>query len=295
MTDLLTLRAGALHLSLDPATGGSIAAFDWVDEARRVPILRGCSESGGEAKGEVLAMGNFPLVPFVNRIRGGEFDFRGRTVRLARNMASDASPLHGQGWLGEWQVAQASTRAAVLIFDHPAGEWPWAYRAEQSFDLDERGLTLVLTCRNDDDQPMPCGLGQHPYFHCTGATRIATEVRDVWTIDADVLPVERVPATGQFDLADRSVCGLGLDHGFAGWGGSARLSDPAWPFTITMSSSDAEFFQLYSPDSGGIFVAEPVTHANAALNQPEEQWPDLGLQILAPGESMSLTMRLEIS
>jgi aldose 1-epimerase len=61
-----------------------------------------------------------------------------------------------------------------------------------------------------------------------------------------------------------------------------------------MSSPDASFFQLYSPESGGLFVAEPVTHANAAMNEPEESWAELGLRVLEPGESMSLTMRVDV-
>jgi aldose 1-epimerase len=142
---------------------------------------------------------------------------------------------------------------------------------------------------------MPCGLGQHPYFHCTGETRLDTEVRHVWTIDEKVLPVDKVPAAGRFDLRDRLVCGQGLDHGFAGWGRHARIADPSLPFTIAMSSPDADFFQLYSPAEGGLFVAEPVSHANAALNQPEEEWAKLGLRVLGPGEEMSLTMRLDVS
>ena len=74
----------------------------------------------------------------------------------------------------------------------------------------------------------------------------------------------------------------------------ARLTDPGWPFALEMSSPDARFFQLYSPASGGIIVAEPVTHANAALNSDEDQWLALGLQVLDPGESMILTMRLDL-
>ena len=72
------------------------------------------------------------------------------------------------------------------------------------------------------------------------------------------------------------------------------MSDPDWPYTIKLSSPDAHFFQLYSPPQGGIFVAEPVTHANAALNAPEEQWPELGLKVLDPGAEMSLTMQLDV-
>ena len=86
-----------------------------------------------------------------------------------------------------------------------------------------------------------------------------------------------------------------VDHGFAGWGGSALLSDPSWPFAIAMRSPDAAFFQLYSPETGGIFVAEPVSHANAALNAPEEQWVELGIKVLEPGERMALTMRIDLN
>jgi aldose 1-epimerase len=151
-----------------------------------------------------------------------------------------------------------------------------------------------LSCLNTSTEPMPCGLGLHPYFHCGPETRLDTQVECAWEIDAQVLPVAKVPAAGRFDLEDRTVCGQALDHGFGGWGGTARLSDPSWPVAIDMSSPEARFFQLYSPKEGGLFVAEPVTHANAALNAPEEEWADLGLRVLEPGEEMSLTMRIDV-
>jgi len=37
-----------------------------------------------------------------------------------------------------------------------------------------------------------------------------------------------------------------------------------------------------------------VTHANAALNCPEADWPELGMRVIEPGEAMSLDMRLEV-
>jgi aldose 1-epimerase len=233
-------------------------------------------------------------VPYVNRIRGGQFTFRGRDVRLAPNMTGDPSPLHGQGWLNPWRVDRAKAAEAVLSFDHPAGEWPWAYQARQEIALDERGLSLILSCRNISGEPMPCGLGHHPYFPCGPETRIDTAVTHAWMIDRQVLPVEKVPAQGRFDLRDRAVCGQDLDHGFGGWAGSAALTDPRWPFALRLSSPTARFFQLYSPAAGGIFVAEPVTHANAALNAPEDQWPQLGLRVLETGEEMRLEARLDV-
>lgn len=285
------LARGPLSLSLAPALGGGIAVFEC------------CAVSGGNiaifrprdaSDPSPTSLASFPLVPFVNRVRNGAFSFRGRRVTLAQNMPPDPSPLHGQGWQAPWTVERLGADHAELAYRHEAGEWPWAYEARQTFDLDEGGLSLVLSCTNLSDAPMPCGLGQHPYFPCTAATRLDTRVATAWTIDEHVLPIDQVPAVGRFDLNDRLVCGQGLDHGFGGWSGRAIISDPALPFRIVMSSPDADFFQLYSPASGGLFVAEPVTHANAAMNEPEEEWAGLGLRVLEPGEAMSLTMRVEV-
>jgi aldose 1-epimerase len=233
-------------------------------------------------------------VPYVNRIRGGCFTFRGRVVRLAPNMAGDPSPLHGQGWLNPWQVEEAGDRSARLGYRHEPGEWPWAYDASQEFSVDEGGLSIRLTCRNASDEPMPCGLGVHPYFPCGPETRIDTRVECAWTVDKQVLPVAKVPAEGRYDLKNRLACGQDLDNGFGGWGGEARMADSDWPYELRLSSPEAKFFQLYSPPSGGIFVAEPVTHANCALNHPEREWPKLGMRVLEPGEAMSLDVRLEV-
>jgi aldose 1-epimerase len=284
------LVSGNLLLELSPSIGGSISAFEWTGTGGTRSILRKCNSP----LRNVLDAACFPLVPYVNRIRGGRFSFRGRDVHLEPNMAGDPSPLHGQGWLNPWQVDAVSEQSATLSFLHQPGEWPWTYEARQEFALDDRGLSLHLACRNTGAEPMPCGLGQHPYFPCGPETVLDTRVTDVWTIDEQVLPVEKVAAEGRYDLRQRRVCGQGLDHGFGGWGGLAWMNDPEWPFELILSSTRAAFFQLYSPTEGGIFVAEPVTHANAALNAPEGQWPELGMRVLEPGEALALDMRLEV-
>lgn len=285
----VVLAAGKLKLALNPSVGGSIFDFLWIDGNYARPILRKCN-SGSQ---NVLEAASFPLIPYVNRIRGGRFTFRGREVTLTPNMAGDPSPLHGQGWLTPWQVEASTARTAILTFEHPAGEWPWDYAARQEIALDEGGFSASLLCRNASTEPMPCGLGFHPYFPCGPETRIDTHVLHVWTIDEHVLPLKKVPTEGRYDLNDRLVCGQDLDNGFDGWGGEARMTDPGWPYEVRLSSA-AKFFQLYSPSQGAIFVAEPVTHANAALNAPEDEWPALGMRVLGPGDEMRLDMRLDV-
>lgn len=280
---MITIRAGEYELVLAPGIGGSIASFTH----RGDPILR-----GAEAPNSPLDCGCFPLVPYCNRIRGGRFNFRGTTVEIAPNMKGDPSPLHGQGWLGPWLVESQTRDGACLFFAHQPGEWPWAYEARQTFRLGEAGLEAEIVCRNLSGEPMPCGLGFHPYFPCDVRTRIDTHADMVWEVDENVLPTGTAPATGRYALDGRPACARGLDNGYGGWSGEMQLIDGER--VRLMASPDARFFQIYSPAQGGLLAAEPVSHANAALNEPEEQWPALGLRVLEPGEAMRLRMSLRV-
>ena len=286
----LTLRAGPLALELLPAVGGSIARFDHLGPRGRQPLLRGT----GTDYSDVLESACFPLVPYCNRIRGGRFQCDGREVRLPVNLPGDASPLHGQGWRAPWSVESVADDRAEMAYRHEADDWPWAYEARQRIDLSPEACSIELTCRNLSSQPMPCGLGLHPYYPCDAGTRLDTPVATVWTVDADVLPVEQLPAEGRYSLDNRLVCGQDLDNGFGGWGGAARIHWPGQPVALELSSSDAGYFQVYSPVGRGFFAAEPVQNANAALNAPQEQWPPLGIEMLAPGESRRLRARFRV-
>ena len=289
-SDLLTLSSTDLQLELSPSIGGAISRLSYIAGSEPRSILRDCHTP----LENVLETASFPLVPFVNRVRGGSFVFRGRTISLSPNMAGDPSPLHGQGWLNAWTVDNSTGSEATLSYRHGPGEWPWAYASQQQFRVEAGVLWVRLTCRNTSGEPMPCGLGQHPYFPCSAETRIETKASHVWTIDEDVLPVDKVPATGRSDLTDRLICAQDLDHGFGGWSGCALIDDPDWPYELELSSREARFFQIYSPASGSFFVAEPVTHANVAMNAPEPDWPELGFRVLEPDEEMRLDMRLEV-
>ena len=74
MTDArLTLGAGSLEVQLLPAIGGSIVRFYRLAGGAQM-LFRGAAADPADA----LGSGCFPLVPFVNRIRGGVFTCDGR-------------------------------------------------------------------------------------------------------------------------------------------------------------------------------------------------------------------------
>src|SRR3984957_9975826 len=88
---------GATRVTLDPGRGGTIRELNWHGH----DVLRPTPANAGD---DPLDTACFPMVPFVNRIAYGRFEFGGRTVQLERNWSEDPHPLHGQGWRKPWTV-----------------------------------------------------------------------------------------------------------------------------------------------------------------------------------------------
>jgi len=285
----LILRADGLEAGLKPHAGGAFTHFADLTGPEPVDLFR----RGKPGFEDALDSACFPLVPFCNRVRDGRFTFRGREVRLPPNMPGQKHPLHGQGWRGAWHVLEATESLAQIEFRHEAGDWPWAYLSRLTAMIKDRGLEVVLSCRNLSDQTMPCGLGLHPYYPCDSQTVLDTRVAEVWTIDDEIMPVKSEPAAGRYDLKDKKVCGQDLDNGYDGWSGEAAFRWPNRGRGLQLTS-EAPRFQLYSPKEGGLIAAEPVTNANAALNRPEAEWEALGLWLLEPGQRVQLTARFEV-
>ena len=283
----LELRAGALSLRLAPAIGGAIARYDLLERDERVPLLRPAPEGFAD----VLEAACFPLVPYSNRVRDGVFAFRGREVRLTPNLPPQRHPLHGVAWRRPWSVVTRGEADAKLAFDWTGGEWPWPFRAEQAFALDDSGLAVRLTLTNTGGEDMPAGLGLHPYYPCPPGTLLDAAVEEVFTVDEALFPDGREPAVRRYDLRGREISGAGLDNGYGGWSGEATIR---WPSGLGLRLSSAErWFQVYAPVDQPILAAEPVSHANGALNAPEAEQAALGLRVLGPGETMSLMARFD--
>jgi aldose 1-epimerase len=287
VTALLHLRAGELSLTLAPEIGGSIARYDLLRAGQATPLMRPAPEGFTEA----VQGACFPLVPYSNRIRDGVFTFGDREVRLRPNMPPQPHPLHGFGWRGPWRVVAQADASATLAFDWPGGEWPWAFSARQTVTLDDAGLAITLTVENGSDETMPAGLGLHPFYPCPPGTVLDTVVTEVFPVDAELYPTGREPAVSRYDLRNRMISGAGLDNGYGGWSGQAKIR---WPNGLGLAiRSDERWFQVYAPTDQPVLAAEPVTHANGALNAPEAEQAALGLRFLAPGETFELTARFD--
>lgn len=288
MTDVI-LSADGLEVGLRPEVGGAFTHF--VDRTGHSPTDLFLRAPPGFT--DVLDSAGFALVPFCNRVREGRFRFGERQVALENNMPEEKHPQHGQGWRNPWTVAQADTASAELAYRHQPGDWPWAYDARMTVALKNRGMSVTLSVRNLSDETMPCGLGLHPYFPCNAHTILDASTQAVWTIDDEALPVERIPAEGRYALNQRLICGQNLDNAYEGWTGEATITWPDQGRAVRMTAQ-TQRLQIYSPARGGLIAAEPVTHANAALNQPQAEWRDLGLWLLEPGEARRISVQFDV-
>jgi aldose 1-epimerase len=291
---LVTLTHGPLQLDLAPEVGGSIAGF------RRdgVAILR---ETPGEAiaDGLVRQMACYPLIPYSNRIAEGRFTFEGEAYRLAPNFGDHPHSVHGNAWQHPWSVAALEPARCRLVLDHrPAGAgaegWPFAYRAEQLFALDEDGLTLTLNLTNEDGRAMPAGFGLHPFFPKRPGTVLRFSADAVWRNGADSLPASREEVPPEWDYGSLRPLGEpGLDNCFAGWDGGAEIRFENENLAVWIEA-DPVFCHLvvYVPGPRDYFAVEPVSHMNDAIHHPEV--PGNGLVVLGPGERLSGTVRFRI-
>jgi aldose 1-epimerase len=286
MTDIVTLRSGALRLDLAPAIGGAISRFASETPDGEVEWMRPMS-AAALAAGEILGASCFPLVPFSNRIRDNGFAFDGQRVRMTHSFPH---ALHGHGWLAPWQVDSVASDRASLVFTRDAtADWPFAYRARQDFVLADGCLVARIDLVNSGDRRMPAGFGLHPYFPRTPRCRLHAAVTGLWETDAAILPTRLVaPDAPRDPRAGLAVDAVPLDNCFTGWDGRAEI---VWPETGTALTMTAEgplgFFVVYTPTGEPYFCAEPVSNATDAVNLAATGRDDTGLLILEPGQTAS--------
>jgi len=280
------LQCGAAVLELAPWVGGSVAAFRWRDE----DVFRPASAEALEDV-DPLRMASYPLIPFAGRITGGAFVFEGRPIALPANLPGESDAIHGQAWRAPWRVAHIAPSQAELTYDHPAGEWPWRYRASQVFTLRDDGLRQVLSVTNQSDRAMPAGLGAHPFFPRGHGVTLKAHVSGV------IIDVSKPPAMipTPWDWRRAPTIEAFVDNQFVGWNGEARVMWPERRACVTMTTSPpAPYLVVYAPEGEAFFCAEPVSHQLDAVNL-SPGGAGHGMTILGPGQTTSISIDYALS
>jgi aldose 1-epimerase len=238
------------------------------------------------------------LMPFPSRIPEGRYTFDGTTYQLPHNDSGRPHAMHGFLRSVPWQTTALSDSAATFSITVNEGDfpgYPFVLRISVTYSLGRDGLRCDFHTENSGTRPAPFGAGFHPYF---------TVGSD--TIDADLLelPMREIVQNGQ----PESVAGTRWDFRTPRSVGDApcdavcrspdrdsdglarvRFSSPDGRRAVTLWMDRAfDYLVLYSGDTlppthqRRALAIEPWTCAPNAFN-----YPDRGLAVLAPGESLA--------
>lgn len=246
-------------------------------------VLRSPDEPGAYAR-DPFFWGGYLMAPWCNRLAAGPIRFGSRVVNLVSNFA-DGTAIHGQVYARPWEP-DGDGRLRVTA----GGDgWPWRYEAAERIEVSGAELRLELSLTNLDDDPMPAGIGIHPWF------RKPLEV----AIHADLVIADNVsgvgaprPVDGNLDLRTLGPMAEGVD---ATW---CSPSDPAvqlvWPGRVraTMRLIAPQPFVVAANLAGvDALAVEAQTHAPQGLRRLINGEAG-GLAALGPGETLSLRVHI---
>ncbi|WP_242538651.1 aldose 1-epimerase [Trinickia acidisoli] len=288
----LTLANAQLRVDLAPALGGGMTRFDWHgDGGLPTPIFRPCA-SAVRSDTDPNALACYPLVPYSNRIGRARFHFDGRDFTVPRNRGAEPLPIHGDGWLRAWRVVERGDAHATLALERERAK-PYAYRATLGYALEDATLAVTLAVENAGREPMPFGLGLHPFFARDADTRLSAAASGLWLSGPDWLPVRHVlvPPAWEFGVAYPLPDAL-VNHAFTQWSGRAAVVWPRKRLSVTVEAN-ADYYVLYTPPGEDFFCFEPVDHPINAVNLPGGAC-EHGMTVLAPGETLAREFRFTV-
>lgn len=293
MADIITLEAGDLIVDICPPCGGSIAAFRWRHGGERYDLLHAATPEY-IADREPQGMGCFPLAPYWGDVQEGGFDFADQHWPLPLNHPWEPVPVHGEGWISEWQVTESAAAAAVFEFRHDGAQgFPFAYRARESFALTPQSLRVEVAVINAEDTEMPAGTGLHPYFDRTDDSTLELEAAGVR--EAGEGPPEPGPVPVEWDFSTARVLDAQpFEVLYSGWKRRATIAWPDRGVAVVMTAgAPLDHLCLWTPDDRPYFCVEPVSNIADAINHFSRGVSGTGIRVLAPGESVSAWVTFE--
>ncbi|WEK49370.1 MAG: aldose 1-epimerase [Candidatus Kaistia colombiensis] len=288
---MIELAAGDLTLTLAPEIGGSIAAF----RKNGVDILRPLSPERA-AKGDVLGVASFPMLPYANRIDDNRFTFDGVVYTFPPNNGTERLNVHGTGWHSAWAAERLSDTAVLMTLERRIAGEPFLYRATQRFELSPEGLTLTTTLENCGPVRMPFGFGQHPWFERDADVELRFNARHFWLEAPEGVAGSRITVPPELDFSNGApLPPHWRNNNYSGWDGVAELRFPTRGVTLTIEA-DPIFanLMLYADPKQSFFCLEPQTNVPCAANKLEAGEEGLGLVVLAPGEGVEGVIRFGV-
>lgn len=289
---LICLDNGQVRVSIQPGLGAGLTEMSVLHRGRWEPVLR--PWQGLATDPEQLAC--CLLMPWSNRLYGGGFRWQGRPLSVAPARAIDPVPLHGDAWVGAWQVVNQSHDALSLVHD-ARGRPNFPYVGHVRYALKAATLWVEMKLQHHGAEPMPYGLGLHPWFVRSPDTQVRFQSSGRWEPDASRPPRQVRLLSGGEPHAFRQAKPLPvelIDHAYLEWDGRADVIWPSRGLAVRVQADPiARYLVVYSPAraAGADFVClEPVTHAPDAHRAATPE--STGLVELRQGGCLELAVTL---
>ena len=258
----------------------------------------------------------FPVLMPPNRIAGGRFTFNGRDYVFDINEAG-TNHIHGLVHNLPWRVVAtdtsqaASVTTAIRSDDHPSirKSYPHSFELRMTFALKDSRMDFTVEAENFGSEPMPLGIGFHPYFNAplsAASSKAECTVRvpasKVWELTNALPTGRRLPVSGQRDLRQPvSLSSVMLDDVYTdlelSQGASvAEFRDNGAGVTVQYGASpEFKHWVVWTGKSpqDPFVCLEPYTWVTNApnLDLPPE---DTGLIVLQGGQTFTGRMWVEI-
>lgn len=283
---IIQLSNSFLEVGIVPDCGASLAYFRTKGK-KLFDIMRPASMTAIK-KRDALGMSMFPMLPYTHRIKDGHFTYWGITRTVAPTHPLFKDPIHGDGWQAKWTVDSVDEKSVTLSYVHDKKKgFPFSYRAQIVYRLNEESLDVTLRLTNDSVLPMPCGFGLHPFFTKTPHVTTQFTTKNVWYHEND--PIDRPYSTPEeycFD-AERPLGTDSFDICYGGFDEQAQIKWPKFGMGLTINA-DINFghIVLFAPDRKNYFSLEPSTMANDAFNMASRGIVGTGIKSIGKDETL---------
>jgi aldose 1-epimerase len=278
----LTLRSENLEAVLLPEQGGRLHRLS----AFGVDVVRTPADTSGYAQ-DPFFWGAYPMAPWCNRLSTEPIEVLGRMLELPANFP-DGTAIHGQVYARPWQ----QTGPRTLQVCGGGDRWPWPYELTLTIRLEADEIGFDYRLANLADEPMPAGLGWHPWFRKPVQVMIPSST--VYEDNTATTP-EPVPVAPPFDLRTPAVMADGIDATWPHPEGDPSLHWRESGLTMSMSCSPTAQFIVAANFADIEAVAfEPQTHAPDGLGRLLRGDPG-ALTILQPEHHLDLSFTLSFT
>lgn len=272
--------------------GASILELSYINAAgRKINILRPYPDEPLAPRDfNPLLSGMFPMVPFVNRIKGNAFPLCGKIIQLPTHHLDKHFYLHGDGWINEWEITKSEH--ALCCYVESEIEGTCHYSAKQDIVLLDNEIIITLTVKNLGEQAFPYGIGLHPYFKYENDSLVSFEPNGVWLEQHDHLPgdfLQTIPEYLSFHNKKAPNNWLNNCYSFKDDVNVNIIHGNGIEVSL---ASDSKYMMIFRPSCEDDFICfEPQTQMLDAHNDVNHA----SLTLLEQNEELSLSLSIQLN